>query len=156
MIDAIINFIDNNLHHGGYFMLIDKITDDIKQAMIAKEKDKLDALRGLKAMLIENKTAKAPIQEMDVLINCVKKLKGSLETFPEGHDIRTKTEKEIEILSVYMPKQLSTEEVTNIIKEIIANHPGANQGMIMKELTPKIKGQFDGKTASELVKTLLA
>ena len=136
-------------------MLFDQITNDIKQAMIAKEKDKLDALRGLKAMLIENKTAKAPIQEMDVLINCVKRLKGSLDAFPAGHEIRLKTEKEIEILSIYMPKQLSSEEVAAIIKDIIKNQPGANQGMIMKELTPKIKGQFDGKMASDLVKNLL-
>ena len=136
-------------------MLFDQITNDIKQAMIAKEKDKLDALRGLKAMLIENKTAKAPIQEMDVLINCVKRLKGSLDAFPAGHEIRLKTEKEIEILSIYMPKQLGSEEVAAIIKDIIKNQPGANQGMIMKELTPKIKGQFDGKMASDLVKNLL-
>lgn len=136
-------------------MLFDKITEDIKQAMFAKDKEKLDALRSLKAMLIENKTAKAPIGEMDVLINCVKKLKGSLDAFPAGHDLRTKTEREIEILNVYMPKQLSEEEVKNFIKEIIANNPAANQGLIMKELTPKIKGQFDGKLASELVKSFL-
>ena len=93
---------------------------------------------------------------MDVLINCVKKLKGSLDSFPEGHDIRLKTIKEIEILSHYMPKQLSQDEVKNIIADIIKNNPGANQGIIMKELTPKIKGQFDGKAASDLVKSMLS
>lgn len=136
-------------------MLFEKITEDIKQAMFAKDKEKLDALRGLKALMIENKTSKAPVSEMDVVINCVKKLKGSLDAFPAGHDLRTKTEREIEILTVYMPKQLSETEVSDIIKSIIAATPGANQGMVMKELTPKIKGQFDGKLASELVKSLL-
>ena len=136
-------------------MLFDQINEDIKQAMLKKEKEKLDALRGLKALFIENKTSKSPIAEMDVLINCVKKLKGSLENFPDGHDIKLKTEKEIEILSQYMPKQLTTEEVKNIIAEIVKNNPGANQGLIMKELTPKIKGQFDGKAASELVKAMI-
>ena len=105
---------------------------------------------------VNGKTSKSPIAEMDVLINCVKKLKGSLENFPDGHDIKLKTEKEIEILSQYMPKQLTTEEVKNIIAEIVKNNPGANQGLIMKELTPKIKGQFDGKAASELVKAMIS
>lgn len=136
-------------------MIFDQITEDIKKAMFAKEKDKLDALRGLKAMMIENKTSKNPIGEMDVLINCVKKLKGSLDSFPEGHEIRTKTEKEIEILSVYMPAELSEEVVVAMIKKIIAKAPGCNQGLVMKELTPQIKGQFDGKKASELVKQYL-
>ncbi len=137
-------------------MLSDQINEDIKQAMLKKEKEKLDALRGLKALFIENKTSKAPIAEMDVLINCVKKLKGSLENFPEGHDLRIKTEQEIEFLSHYMPKQLSADEVKAIISDIIKNNPGANQGIIMKDLTPKIKGQFDGKAASELVKSMLS
>jgi uncharacterized protein YqeY len=137
-------------------MLFDQITEDIKKAMFAKEKEKLDALRGLKAMMIENKTAKAPIAEMDVLINCVKKLKGSIDSFPEGHEIRLKTEREILTLSVYMPKQLTEAEVKNFIKEIIAANPGANQGIIMKELSPKIKGQFDGKLANDLVKSSLS
>lgn len=137
-------------------MLSDQINEDIKQAMLKKEKEKLDALRGLKALFIENKTSKAPIAEMDVLINCVKKLKGSLENFPEGHNLRIKTEQEIEILSHYMPKQLSADEVKAIISDIIKNNPGANQGIIMKDLTPKIKGQFDGKAASELVKSMLS
>lgn len=136
-------------------MLFEKLNEDIKNAMLNKEKDRLDALRGLKALMIENKTSKAPIGEMDVLINCVKKLKGSLDAFPDGHAIRLKTEKEIEILSVYMPKQLTEAEVKKFIEEIKAANPGANQGIIMKELTPKIKGQFDGKAASDLVKSML-
>jgi uncharacterized protein YqeY len=136
-------------------MLIDKISEDIKQAMINKEKDKLDALRGLKAMLIENKTAKAPIPEIDVASKCVQKLRDSLETFPDGHPIREKTLKEIDTLAVYLPKQLSEEEVKNFIQEIVKNNPGANAGMIMKDLTPKIKGLFDGKAANELVKATI-
>ena len=106
-------------------------------------------------MLIENKTSKSPIAEADVAIRYVKKLKDSLVNFPEGNPIRAKTEKEIEILKSYVPKELSSDEVQGFIKEIIAKTPGANAGMIMKELTPKIKGQFDGKLANELVKAAL-
>lgn len=136
--------------------MFEKITEDIKQAMLRKDKDSLNALRYLKAMFIENKTSKAPIPEMDVVIKYVKKLKESLESFPEGNAVRLQTEKEIEILKAYMPKELSEDEVKNFIKEIMANAPSvANAGMIMKELTPKIKGQFDGKRANELVKAAL-
>jgi hypothetical protein len=135
--------------------MFEKVTEDIKQAMLRKDKDSLDALRFLKSMLIENKTSKAPIAETDVAIKYVKKLKDSLTNFPEGHAIRLKTEKEIEILKAYMPAELSTDEVKNFIKEIIAANPSANMGMVMKELTPKIKGQFDGKMANDLVKQAL-
>ena len=132
-----------------------KVTEDIKQAMLSKDKDRLDALRFLKSMLIENKTSKNPIAEIDVAVKYVKKLKDSLENFPEGNPIRAKTEKEIEILKAYLPQELTADEVKNIIKEIIATHPGANMGMVMKELTPKIKGQFDGKLANDFVKQAL-
>lgn len=143
------------IHKGG-FMLSDTINTDIKDAMIKKEKERLDALRYLKAMLIENKTSKTPIEEMDVLIKHVKKLKDSLVNFPEGNDVRTRTEKEISFLTVYMPKELTEEEVIAIIDSILQATPGANQGIVMKELTPKIKGQFDGKRASELVKNKIS
>ncbi len=136
--------------------MFELITDDIKKAMLAKDKERLDALRYFKSMLIENKTSKSPIAEMDVLIKHVKKLKDSLENFPEENEIRKKTEREIAVLSEYMPKQLSTEEVIAFIQEIIISHPGINAGLIMKELSPKIKGQFDSKLANELVKAALA
>jgi uncharacterized protein YqeY len=135
--------------------MFELITEDIKKAMFAKDKNKLDALRYFKAMLIENKTSKAPIAEMDVLIKHVKKLKDSLENFPDGNEIRLKTEKEIEVLSFYMPKQLDEQAVKNFIAEIMATNPGINAGLVMKELSPKIKGQFDSKLANELVKSML-
>lgn len=136
--------------------MFEKITEDIKKAMFAKDKERLDALRYYKSMLIENKTSKtAPIPEMDVLIKHVKKLKDSLESFPPENEVRKKTEREILILSEYMPKQLSQEVVVGYIQEIIANNPGVNAGLVMKELSPKIKGQFDSKIANELVKAAL-
>ena len=137
--------------------MFDLITEDIKKAMYAKDKERLDALRYFKSMLIENKTsAKAASPEMDVLIKHVKKLKDSLENFPAENEIRKKTEREIIILSDYMPKQLDEAIVKGYIKDIIAATPGVNAGLVMKELSPKIKGQFDSKIANELVKAALA
>ncbi|MBY0415623.1 MAG: GatB/YqeY domain-containing protein [Bdellovibrionales bacterium] len=135
--------------------MFEQITEDIKKAMFAKDKDRLDALRYFKAMLIENKTSKAPIAEMDVLIKHVKKLKDSLENFPEGNAIRAKTEVEISVLADYMPKQLDEATVKGFIQEIVSKNPGINAGLVMKELSPKIKGQFDSKIANELVKAAL-
>lgn len=137
--------------------MFEQITDDIKKAMFAKDKERLDALRYFKSMLIENKTSKsAPIAEMDVLIKHVKKLKDSLQSFPPENEVRKKTEREITILSEYMPKQLSEDVVIGYIQEIISKTPGVNAGLVMKELSPKIKGQFDSKAANELVKSALA
>lgn len=136
--------------------MFDIISEDIKKAMFAKDKNKLDALRYFKSMLIENKTSKAPIAELDVLIKHVKKLKDSLESFPPENEIRKKTVVEISILAEYMPKQISEAEVKNMITAIIAANPGVNAGLVMKELSPKIKGQFDSKLANELVKNALA
>ena len=135
--------------------MMDLITENIKKAMFAKDKERLDALRYFKSMLIENKTSKSPIVEMDVLIKHVKKLKDSLESFPPENEIRKKTEREIIILSEYMPAQLSEDIVKGYITEIIAKTPGVNAGLVMKELSPKIKGQFDSKIANELVKAAL-
>lgn len=136
--------------------MFDQITEDIKKAMFAKDKERLDALRYFKSMLIENKTsAKAASPEMDVLIKHVKKLKDSLENFPAENEIRKKTEREITILSEYMPKQLDESVVKGYIKDIIAANPGHNAGLVMKDLSPKIKGQFDSKIANELVKAAL-
>lgn len=136
-------------------IMFDQITEDIKKAMFAKDKERLDALRYLKSMLIENKTSKAPIAEMDVLIKHVKKMKDSLENFPAENEIRKKTEREITVLSEYMPKQLDESTVKGFIKDILAANPGFNAGLVMKELSPKIKGQFDSKLANELVKSAL-
>ena len=136
--------------------MFEKVTEDIKKAMFAKDKERLDALRYYKSMLIENKTSKAPIAEMDVLIKHVKKLKDSLENFPPDNEIRKKTEREIIVLSEYMPKQLDEATVKGYIKDIIAGTPGINAGLVMKELSPKIKGQFDSKLANELVKAELS
>lgn len=137
-------------------MLFDQVNNAIKEAMKAQQKDRLDALRYFKSMLLENKTSKAPVEEMDVLVRHIKKLKDSLENFPVGNELRTKTEKEIEAISVYLPQGLDETEVKKIIQNIITSHPGANMGVVMKELTPQIKGRFDGKRASDLVKEMIA
>lgn len=135
--------------------MFDKINEDIKTAMKAKEKEKLQALRYLKSMLMENTTSKKPVTEMDVIVKHHKKLKDGLTTFPEEHPMHTQTLAELEFVGAYLPAQLTEEDVAQLIESIKSNLENPNMGALMKELQPKIKGQFDGKKASEMVKAAL-
>ena len=131
--------------------LQEQISKDIVSAMKNKEKEKLEALRYLKSLFIQNNTAVKPTDDQSVLIAHVKKLQDSLSSFPDGNEIKIKTQKEIEIISQYMPKPLTQVEVEAMIKIISSKLEKPNMGDIMKELTPQIKGKFDGKLASDLV-----
>lgn len=134
---------------------LNRISEDVKDAMKKQEKDRLSALRMLKSVLIENKTAAAPKAELEAITAYFKKLQSSLETYPEGNPMREKIVIEMSYLKVYLPEQMSDNEVRNIVKEIIAKNPTANVGMVMKELSPQIKGKFDGKQANTIVQELL-
>jgi uncharacterized protein YqeY len=136
--------------------MLEQISNDIKVAMKEKNKAKLDALRYLKAMLIENKTAPKPRPELDVVVQQHKKLKDSLESYPAGHEMVAKIKTEIEFVSAYLPKAMEEAEVQALIDQIKSSMDNPHMGMIMKELTPQIKGRFDGKKASEMVKASLA
>ncbi|NRA45573.1 MAG: GatB/YqeY domain-containing protein [Oligoflexales bacterium] len=136
--------------------MFDQVSSDIKDAMKNKEKERLDALRMLKSRLLENKTSKKPIAEQEVAIKYCKMLKDSLEQFPQGSEQYVKVETEIKFLSPYLPEQLSEDKVREIISQIISDNEGANFGTVMKALSPQIKGKFDGKLASQMVKEVLA
>jgi uncharacterized protein YqeY len=136
-----------------------QVSEDIKEAMKAKQAEKLNALRYLKSMLIENKTSATPKAELDVVVALSKKLKDSCETFPIGDINRIKLEQEVAFISAYLPAALNEQDVLSMIKEIklkAQQNGPVHLGVIMKELTPLIKGRFDGKRASELVKEALS
>ena len=132
--------------------MLDQLNTDIKEAMRNKEKEKLQALRYVKSMIMENNTSKKPISELDVIIKHYKKLKDGLSNFPAGHPMIAQTNEELEFLNPYLPKQLSTAEVQQMIDNIKSSLDAPNMGAIMKELQPQIKGKFDGKKASDMVK----
>jgi uncharacterized protein YqeY len=114
------------------------------------------ALRYLKSLLLENKTSKSPIAEQDVIIKYHKKLKDSLELYKGDQARLEEINSELAVVAEFMPTQLSEQEVKALIDEIIASLENPNMGAVMKELTPKIKGQFDGKLASQMVKASLS
>jgi len=129
----------------------DRVSKEIITAMKAKDKVRLNVLRYLKKLFIENDTSKKPIAEMEIVISYAKKVKDSLAMYPEGSDQRAEIEAEVVILSEFLPEQLSEEDVKAMIADIIGGLEAPNMGAVMKELSPKIKGQFDGKQASGLV-----
>lgn len=139
--------------------IFDRVNNDIKESMKAGQKERLDALRMFKAKLIENKTSNKPREEMDVLTSYYKQLKDSADNFPTDAPQRGQITAELKHLDPYMPKQLGAQDVQAIIQEIIANLSKSGKpvmGAVMKELSPRIKGQFDGKLANQMVVQELA
>lgn len=135
--------------------MMDQVNNDIKEAMKAKQQERLDALRMLKAEFIKNNTAAKPTDELSVTVAHAKRLADSLEMYAAGSDAHTKIQKEMDVIKAYLPKALSEAEVVAIINDIKAK--GAkDMGAIMKELQPQIKGKFDGKRASDLVKAAVS
>jgi uncharacterized protein len=135
--------------------LFEQVNSDIKNAMKSKQKEKLEALRYLKSLFLQNNTSTKPQPELDILVSHCKKLKDSIKSFPEGNEQIAKVNAEVEFLKVYMPAELTQEDVQKLIDDIKASSDNPNMGLIMKQLSPQIKGRFDGKKASEMVKASL-
>jgi len=144
-----------------------QIDTDIKTAMLAKQKDELIALRAIKSMILLAETEKGKTGELDkesedkLLMRAAKQRKESADIYnKEGRDDLYKKEMfELEIISRYLPKQLSREEVTTELKKVI-DQVGAkgpqDMGKVMGMATKALAGKTDGKTISEIVKQLLA
>lgn len=134
--------------------MMEQVNNDIKEAMKAKQQERLDALRMLKAEYIKNNTATKPTDELSITVAHAKRLQDSLEMYQAGTPAHDKIVKELEVIKAYLPKQLEESDVVAMINDIKAK--GAkDMGSIMKELQPQIKGRFDGKRASDLVKSAL-
>ena len=142
------------------------ISDDIRKAMIAKEKDKLDALRAVKASLIvemaKDGSDSVPDDEVGKIIaKLVKQRKESASIFSEqGRDDLAKDEIiQLEYLEVYLPEQMEEEEVRKIVQEVIsqvgASSP-SDMGKCMGPLMGRLNGKADGKLISQLVKEELS
>jgi uncharacterized protein YqeY len=144
-----------------------QIDQDIKQAMLAKNKEELEALRGIKSLILLAETEKggsgevASDVENKLLMKAAKQRKESADIFTQQNraDLAEKELKQLEVISRYLPKQLSEAELTVELKKIIeatgAKSP-AEIGKVMGVATKQLSGKADGKMISELVKKLLA
>jgi len=144
-----------------------QIDSDIKTAMLAKNKDELTALRSVKSLILLAETEKGGSGDISLevenklLMKAAKQRKESAEIFQkEGRDDLAKKELlELEVVSRYLPKQLSESEVEAELKKVI-EQVGAkgpqDMGKVMGAATKQLAGKADGKMISELVKKLLA
>lgn len=144
-----------------------QIDNDIKKAMLAKNKEELEALRGIKSLILLAETEKGGSGEVSsevenkLLMKAAKQRKESADIFnQQGRaDLAQKELFQLEIINRYLPKQLSEVEITETLKNIIAE-TGAkgpqDMGKVMGAATKRLAGQADGKLISELVKKLLA
>ncbi len=144
-----------------------QIESDIKKAMLAREKDELKALRALKSMILLSETEKGSSGELSedaenkMLMKAVKQRKDSAQIYKDqGRDDLFDIEMaEVAVIERYLPKQLSEEEVAEVVKGVIAQVGASgpqDMGKVMGAATKKLAGQSDGKTISGIVKQLLA
>ena len=142
------------------------ISEDIKKAMIAKEKDKLAALRAVKAALIvemsKDGSDSVPNDISEKIIaKLVKQRKESASIFSEqGRDDLAKEEiSQLEYLKVYLPEQIGEDEVRKVVQEVIsqvgASSP-SDMGKCMGPLMVRLNGKADGKLISQLVREELS
>lgn len=146
--------------------IFDQVSDDIKKAMLARDKVRLEALRGIKKEFLEAKTAKGANGELTdetatkILVKMVKQRKESAGIYKENNrpELAENELAEAAVIEEYLPKQLSEEELEAALKEIIAE-TGAqgpkDMGKVMGVATKKLAGKAEGKAISAKVKELL-
>ena len=142
------------------------INADIKAAMLAKEKEKLEALIAIKSAILIANTEKnageiSEEDEIQLLKRLVKQRKESAATYTEAgrNDLAEKEEFQASLIEKYLPEQLSEEEMQKIIDEIIAEtHANSmkDMGKIMGIAVKKTAGKADNKALSEIIKKKLS
>lgn len=144
-----------------------QIDEDIKAAMLNKQKEELITLRAIKSMILLAETEKGKTGDLDkeaedkLLMKAAKQRKESAEIFKKENreDLYQKEVSELEVISRYLPKQLSEEEITSEVKKFI-QQVGAtgpqDMGKVMGVATKGLAGKADGKIISEIVKRLLS
>ena len=145
--------------------LTDRLSDDLKLAMKARDQLRMDAIRMVKAALqnkeIELKKALDEAEMSRVLLTLVKQRKESVEQYQKGKrdDLAGKELKEIAIIEAYLPKALSQEELVAVVESVIREAGPVtmkDMGKVMKAVTAKLAGQaVDGKQLSDLVRARL-
>ncbi len=146
--------------------LFDTISNDIKSAMLAKDRVKLEALRGVKKEFIEAKTAKGGNGELSddaalkILAKMVKQRRESAAIYMEQNrpELAESELAEAAVIEVYMPKQLTEEELTTALQAIITEVGAAgpqDMGKVMGVASKRLAGSADGRAISTKVKELL-
>ena len=147
-------------------MLEEKILNDYKEAMKAKESLKSSVLSFLRAEMLNLATAKSKAKLDDseiisVIKKQIKQRQDSIEQFTSGGRIEMaqKEQKEMEMLKAYLPPELSQDEIKKVIDDVVAATGASgmkDMGKVMKEVNAKVAAAADGKLVSELVRARLS
>ncbi len=145
--------------------LFDKISEDLKAAMLARQKDRLESLRAIKTALLLAKTETGSHeltadQELKILQKMVKQRRESAEIFKTQNrqELYENEIKEAAIIEEYLPKQMTEAELIPVIKAIIEKTGAGSakdMGKVMGVATKELAGKADGKMISTLVKSML-
>lgn len=146
--------------------LFDKISEDIQAAMKARDKVRLEALRGVKKEFLEAKTAKGANGELPdeaavkILVKMVKQRKESAKIYQENNrqELADNELAEAAVIEEYLPKQLNAEELQEELRKIIAEVGATgpkDMGKVMGKASKALAGRAEGRAISETVKQLL-
>lgn len=147
--------------------LFDQISEDIKAAMKARDKVRLETLRNIKKVFLEAKTAPGAndtlldADALKIIAKLAKQGKETAVTYSQAgrQDLADAELAQVEVLESYLPKQLSSEEIEAEVKKIIVEVGASNMkdmGRVMGTASKQLAGKADGRVISEIVKRLLA
>ena len=144
--------------------LLAKMEDDLKDAMRARDRLRLDTIRSIKALAINEEIKRGAAltdqQVEEIIARLVRQHRESIEVFSKNQreDLAAKEKLELDILLSYLPEQLSADAIRALAEEaaaaVGAAGPG-DKGKIMGRLMPQVKGKADGKLVNEVVMALL-
>ncbi len=140
--------------------VMERLNQDMKQAMKDKAAGKLSVIRMVKAALKNEEINKGRLlsedEELTILTRELKQRRDSLQEFEKAgrEDLAEKTREEIAVLTEYLPAQLSEDEIRQIVREAIASTGAASKkemGKVMGAIMPKVKGKADGNLVQKIV-----
>ncbi len=148
--------------------LMERISEDIKTAMKAKDKIRLETVRSIKKVLLEKEVSLRPqgqtslseSQEIEVLAQLAKQRREAIEQYSQAgrNDLADQEAQELAILEEYLPGQLSDEEISAVVDEIIARTGAVSakdMGKVMGPAMQQLKGRADGQKVQSVVKAKL-
>ena len=147
--------------------LRERISGDLKAAMKAGDKTRLETLRTMRAVLVEKEIEKRGAaggitgeDEIAVITSAAKKRKESIELFTQGGrpELAAQEQAELAIIQEYLPRQMSPEEIASVIRAVIASTGASDAGdfgRVMPLVMKEVKGKADGKVVQELVRKSL-
>ena len=150
-------------------MIKEKIADDLKEAMRARDKVRLRTLRALRAALMEKEIEKrgseedtlSEEQELRVLQKQAKQRREAIEQYEKADrsDLVEKEQEELEVIEEYLPRQLEDEEIREVIREVIDDTGASSMqdmGAVMGPAMQRLRGRADGQRVQELVRSALS